>query len=57
VLVREGRFGPFKLGRFGRTPADPIAFTGQVFQTAREAEWAVFKLRWHHLTGLEIPLE
>jgi N,N-dimethylformamidase len=57
VLVREGRFGPYKLGRFGRAPADPIALTGQVFQTAREAEWAVFKLRWHGLTGLELRLE
>jgi hypothetical protein len=57
VLIRENRFGPYRLGRFGRTPADPIALTGQEFQTAREAEWAVFKLRWHGLTGLELPLD
>ena len=25
VLIREGRFGPYKLGCFGATPADPIA--------------------------------
>jgi hypothetical protein len=57
VLIRESRFGPYRLGRFGRTPADPIAFTGQTFQTLREAEWAVFKLRWHRLTGLDLPLD
>jgi topoisomerase IA-like protein len=57
VLIREGRFGPYKLSRFGRTPADPLADTGQVFQSVREAEWMVFKLRWHRLTGLELPLD
>ena len=57
VLVRDGRFGPYRLGRFGATPADPIVFTGQVFQTAREAEWTVFKLRWRGLTGQDLALD
>ena len=57
VLVREGRFGPFKLGCFGRKPADPITFTGVVFQNRLEAEWAVFKLRWKRLTGRDLALD
>jgi hypothetical protein len=57
VLTRDGQFGPYKLCRFGRTPADPLDFTGDVFQSVREAEWAVFKLRWLRLTGLELPLD
>jgi topoisomerase IA-like protein len=57
VLLRDGRFGPYRLGRFGATPADPITPTGQVFQTVREAEWAVFKLRWRNLTGKDLAAE
>jgi len=57
VLLRDGRFGPYRLGRFGETPADPITPTGQVFQTVREAEWTVFKLRWRRLTGQDLPLD
>lgn len=57
VLIRESRVGPYKLGCFGRTPADPITLTGDVFQTERDAEWAVFKLRWRRLTGQELPLD
>jgi hypothetical protein len=57
VLVREQRTGPWKLAMFGRTPQDPLAFTGQVFTSHEEAEWAVFKLRWKRLTGEELKLE
>jgi hypothetical protein len=57
VLLRDGRFGPYRLGRFGATPADPITPTGHVFQTVREAEWAVFKLRWKRLTGQNLALD
>ena len=57
VLVRDGRFGPFKLGCFGRRPSDPIAYTGTIFQTRLEAEWAVFKLRWKRLTGRDLALD
>lgn len=57
VLVREGRFGPYRLGCLGRTPADEITLTGHVFQTRREAEWGVFKLRWRRLTGQELPID
>jgi len=57
VLLRDGRFGPYRLGQFGETPADPITPTGHVFQTVREAEWAVFKLRWKRLTGHDLALD
>jgi hypothetical protein len=57
VLVRDGRFGPYRLGRFGATPADPITFTAQVFPTVRDAEWGVFKLRWRRLTSQDLPLD
>jgi hypothetical protein len=57
VLLRDGRFGPYRLGTFGATPADPITPTGHVFQTMREGEWVVFKLRWKKLTGQDLPLD
>ena len=57
VLLRDGRFGPYRLGQFGKTPADPVTPTGHVFQSVREAEWAVFKLRWRRLTGQDLALE
>jgi len=57
VLLRDGRFGPYRLARLGATPADSMTETGQVFQSVREAEWAVFKLRWRKLTGRDLPLE
>jgi topoisomerase IA-like protein len=57
VLLRDGRFGPYRLAQLGRTPADPITQTGQVFQSVREAEWAVFKLRWRRLTGHDLGLD
>jgi hypothetical protein len=57
VLLRDGRFGPWRLGTFGNTPADPITPTGHVFKSVREAEWVVFRLRWKRLTGLDLPLD
>jgi hypothetical protein len=57
VLLRDGRFGPWRLAQLGATPADPIVETGQIFQSVREAEWAVFRLRWKRLTGQDLPLD
>jgi topoisomerase IA-like protein len=57
VLLRDGRFGPYRLGQLGATPADPITPTGQVFNSVREAEWVVFKLRWKRLTGQDLALD
>ena len=57
VLLRDGRFGPYRLGQLGATPADPITPTGQVFKSVREAEWVVFKLRWKRLTGHDLALD
>ncbi len=57
VLLRDGRFGPWKLAQLGRRPQDPITSTGLVFQDRLEAEWAVFKLRWKRITGQDLRLE
>ena len=57
VLLRDGRFGPWKLAQLGRRPQDPMTLTGHVFEDRREAEWAVFKLRWQRLTGQELALD
>jgi N,N-dimethylformamidase len=57
VLLRDGRLGPYRLGQFGTTPAEPITPTGHVFASVREAEWVVFKLRWKRLTGQDLTLD
>ena len=57
VLLRNGRFGPWKLAQLGRRPQDPMTLTGHVFQDRTEAEWVVFKLRWLRLTGQELTLD
>lgn len=57
VLLRDGRFGPWKLAQLGRRPQDPMTLTGHVFQDRTEAEWVVFKLRWLRLTGRELTLD
>jgi N,N-dimethylformamidase len=57
VLLRNGRFGPWKLAQLGRCPQDPMTLTGHVFQDRTEAEWVVFKLRWLRLTGQELMLD
>ncbi|MDY0874265.1 hypothetical protein [Dongia rigui] len=57
VLLRDSRFGPWKLAQLGRRPQDPMTLTGHVFQDRLEAEWQVFKLRWKRLTGHDLPLE
>lgn len=57
VLLRDGRFGPWKLAQLGRRPQDPMTLTGHVFQDRTEAEWVVFKLRWLRLTGQELTLD
>lgn len=57
VLLRDGRFGPWRLAQLGRRPQDPILPTGDVFTDKATAEWAVFKLRWKRLTGQDLTLE
>jgi hypothetical protein len=57
VLLRDGRFGPWKLAQLGRRPQDPMTLTGHVFEDRHQAEWTVFKLRWQRLTGQELALD
>jgi hypothetical protein len=58
ILVQEhkGEGEPFRLARLGATPSDPISYTGDTFVTLVEAEWAVFKLRWHRIFGCDVPV-
>lgn len=58
VLIRESRTWPLqlKLARFGATPHDPLTFTGEVFSSYAEAEWAVFRLRWKDHSGQDLVL-
>ena len=55
VLVREDKGLPYRLARLGKTPSDPISYTGDTFVTLADAEWAVFKLRWRRLFGSDVP--
>lgn len=57
VLVQETRGNPYRLAQLGETPADPIRYTGDTFETLADAEWAVFKLRWQRLFGTDLPTE
>lgn len=57
ILVQEARDLPYRLAHLGRTPADPLSYTGDTFVTLAEAEWAVFKLRWRGLFGADLDIE
>lgn len=57
VLLRDGRFGPYRLACLGRTPADDVTMTEHVFPSKRAAEWTVFKLRWRRLTGQDLAMD
>lgn len=57
VLVQEERDTPYRLAQLGATSADPIVYTGDIFATMEEAEWAVFKLRWRNLFGSDLVVE
>ncbi len=54
ILVQEHKGQPYRLAQLGITPSDPISYTGDTFVTLREAEWAVFKLRWRRLFGSDL---
>ena len=54
VLVQERSGMPYRLAQLGATPADPISYTGDTFVTLKEAEWAVFRLRWRKLFGSDL---
>lgn len=57
VLVREGRHGPWALAEYDPRPGQLPRRLGPVFETAAEAEWAVFKLRWKRHTGQDLLLD
>ena len=57
VLVQERKGMPYRLAQLGPTPTDPISYTGDIFVTLEDAEWAVFKLRWRNLFGSDLVVE
>jgi hypothetical protein len=57
ILVQEHKGQPSRLAQLGVTPADPISYTGDTFGTLAEAEWVVFKLRWHRQFGSDVSVD
>jgi len=58
VIVCTKRHREWTLARMGQRPGDPLQpVPGHLFRSDAEAEWAVFKLRWHELTGRELPID
>lgn len=45
------------LARFRATSREPVDLLGPVFSSLADAEWAVFKLRWHRHTGQALEIE
>lgn len=55
VLVVEEPFRRWSLARLtGERGRAAETIKGQVFESLDDAEWAVFKLRWRDLTGVEL---
>ena len=58
VIICTKRHREWVLARMGPRAGDAIEpVPGRIFRSEEEAEWAVFKLRWHELTGRELPIE
>ncbi len=58
VIVCTRRHREWALARMGARAGDPLEpVPGPVFASKTEAEWAVFKRRWHELTGRELAIE
>ena len=58
VIICTRRHREWALARMGQRAGDAIEpVPGHVFRSEEEAEWAVFKLRWHELTGRELPID
>lgn len=58
VILCTRRHEEWVLARMGEKPGDLVKpLPGPVFRSHREAEWAIFKLRWRDLTGCDLPIE
>jgi hypothetical protein len=58
VIICTKRHREWVLARMGARPGEPpTTVSGFVFHSEEEAEWAVFKLRWHDLTGRELVID
>lgn len=54
-LVCVEPFRRWVLGRLsGERGVAPVLYPNRVFTSIEEAEWEIFKLRWHEATGREL---
>ena len=57
ILVCRKPFREWVLAEMPPLRADPIAIeSGPIFSSREEAEWEVFRRRWHKLTGEALNL-
>lgn len=55
VLVVRKPFEEWVLGQLGAARGEPVqVHADRVFHSLDDAEWAVFKLRWRDLTGVDL---
>jgi hypothetical protein len=55
ILIRRTPFREWVLAQFtGVRSEPPRIYHDKVFSSAEDAEWAIFKLRWKHVTGEEL---
>ncbi len=57
VLFNTRRHCEWKLARLSGSFGPIIIDDAPVFQDRAEAEWAVFKLRWHQETQIELGID
>jgi len=56
VLVVVEDFRRWRIGRISERNRPIELVDDRVFDNLDEAEWAVFRLRWHDLTGQELRI-
>ncbi|MDE2791783.1 MAG: hypothetical protein OXI81_15370 [Paracoccaceae bacterium] len=56
VLVVVKPFRSWRIGRIGERNQPIEAVDDRIFDSLDAAEWAVFRLRWRDLTGMELEL-
>jgi len=58
AIICTKRHREWVLARMGQRAGDPLEpVPSYVFRSEEEAEWVVFKLRWHERTGRELAIE
>ncbi|MDZ4736155.1 MAG: hypothetical protein SGJ07_07370 [Rhodospirillaceae bacterium] len=58
ILIRRKPYQEWVLAQLtGVRNEPPRIYHDKVYSSPEEAEWAIFKLRWHHATGEELREE